>query len=69
MIRKIAIVALKLLMIGAVIGLHSCTKERFKMFDDLDCVTQEKMVRIELPLTDINPSGVKLSLSQKYILR
>lgn len=68
MIRKIAIVALKLLMIGAVIGLHSCTKERFKMFDDLDCVTQEKMVRIELPLTDINPSGGKIKLEPKVYL-
>ncbi len=50
------VVALTILLLG------SCTKNSFKLFDDLDCIIKENFVRIELPITDISPSGGKIKL-------
>lgn len=44
------------------LSLSSCSKDRFKIFDDLDCITKENFVRIDLPLTDISPVGGKIKL-------
>lgn len=62
MMKKIAKVGLVGISIIFLLSIASCTKDRFRLFDDLDCVVKENFVRIELPITDINPSGGKIKL-------
>lgn len=63
------------LLLGGLITLtillcSSCSKEKFRLFDDIDCVFTEDFVRIELPLTDLASGGGIIKLDANvYIER
>lgn len=59
-IVKVGLVAVSMIFLLSIAS--SCSKEKFRLFDDLDCVVKENFVRIELPITDISPSGGKIKL-------
>ncbi|MBR8760432.1 hypothetical protein [Porphyromonas levii] len=51
-----------LFLVLVAVSMVSCSKERFKMFDDLDCVTTEELVVIDVPITEIPGRGGDLKL-------
>lgn len=60
--KMVGVIIPAVAMLAILLSLNSCSKNSFKLFDDLDCIVIENFVHIELPLTDISPTGGKIKL-------
>lgn len=56
-VRRNVVALATLLFAGMLLLLSSCGKEKFRLFDDLDCITPREVVHIEVPLTEIPGRG------------
>lgn len=61
--KKERICMYSLLVIFSAFLLSSCSKEKFRMFEDLDCITTEEVVKIDIPLTEIPGKGGSIKLT------